>query len=211
MDSTILCTIHQPSSEVFFLFDVVIFMKEGRIFYQGPADGVVSYFSRFDYVCPKNFNPSDYVMFLMQSEATSVLDEKNVFMKASPDLKAIGSSRLDGDIDFSVQRSWWSQLVSLYARELTATRRDTGALAGRFGVTILLNLIFSLIFLGSGDRDDSSSENFNTHFGAVAMVLISSMFGSAQPVLISFPYERPMFMREYSTGTCKYNMFYCVC
>ena len=32
---TVLCTIHQPSSEVFALFDQVIFMKEGRIFYQG--------------------------------------------------------------------------------------------------------------------------------------------------------------------------------
>jgi hypothetical protein len=36
------------------------------------------------------------------------------------------------------------------------------------------------------------------------MVLISGMFGQAQPVMLSFPYERPMFMREYSTGTCKY-------
>jgi len=27
------------------------------------------------------------------------------------------------------------------------------------------------------------------------------MFGQAQPVMLAFPYERPMFMREYSTGT----------
>jgi ABC-type multidrug transport system ATPase subunit len=34
-NTTILCTIHQPSSDVFCLFEQVIFMKQGRIFYQG--------------------------------------------------------------------------------------------------------------------------------------------------------------------------------
>jgi hypothetical protein len=27
------------------------------------------------------------------------------------------------------------------------------------------------------------------------------MFGSAQPIMLMFPFERPLFMREYSTGT----------
>ena len=33
------------------------------------------------------------------------------------------------------------------------------------------------------------------------MVSISSMFGMAQPVMLAFPFERPLFLREYSTGT----------
>jgi len=33
--AAILCTIHQPSSEVFVLFDDVVFMRQGRVFYQG--------------------------------------------------------------------------------------------------------------------------------------------------------------------------------
>jgi hypothetical protein len=32
-------------------------------------------------------------------------------------------------------------------------------------------------------------------------VLIGAMFGSAQPVLLAFPAERPVFLREYRTGT----------
>ena len=33
------------------------------------------------------------------------------------------------------------------------------------------------------------------------MVTISSMFGAAQPTLLAFPSQRPIFLREYSTGT----------
>lgn len=80
--------------------------------------------------------------------------------------------------------------------------RDTTSLAARFGITIFLNLIFGLIFLGSGGRDDSIDENFNSHFGSITMVLVSAMFGPAQSVMLAFPFERPMFLREYATGTC---------
>jgi len=59
--------------------------------------------------------------------------------------------------------------------------------------------------MGAGGKDDSIFVNFQSHFGALTMVTISSMFGAAQPILLSFPFERPMFMREYSTGT--YGVF----
>lgn len=35
-NAAVLCTIHQPSSDVFFEFDMCIFMKEGRVFYGAP-------------------------------------------------------------------------------------------------------------------------------------------------------------------------------
>jgi len=100
-----------------------------------------------------------------------------------------------------VTSSFGKQLRMLASREFTATARNKPLLAGRFGVTIMLNLIFGAIFWGSGNRDDSISGNFNSHFGAVTMISISSMMGAVQPVLLNFPTERPMFMREYSTGT----------
>lgn len=36
--------------------------------------------------------------------------------------------------------------------------------------------------------------------GALVMVLLSAMFATAQPVLLAFPTERPVFLREYSTN-----------
>ena len=82
-NATVLCTIHQPSSEVFQLFDLVIFMKDGVIFYQGPVQDIASYFSRFGYDCPTNYNPSDFVMHLSQTESQEVLAEKGMFDFAS--------------------------------------------------------------------------------------------------------------------------------
>ena len=64
------------------------------------------------------------------------------------------------------------------------------------------SLLFGLIFLGAGNRDDAKDNNFNSHFGAITFVLIMAMFGPAEAAMLAFPFERPMFMREYATGTC---------
>ena len=37
-------TIHQPSSEIFKLFDNLILMVNGRLIYQGNADESINYF-----------------------------------------------------------------------------------------------------------------------------------------------------------------------
>ena len=44
-NATVLCTIHQPSSEVFFLFDTCMFLKDGLVCYHGPVKGIAEYFS----------------------------------------------------------------------------------------------------------------------------------------------------------------------
>lgn len=200
---TILLTIHQPSSETFFLFDSVIFMKEGRILYQGPVTSIVPYYAKFGYNCPSNYNPADFVMSLSQIETVEVLEEKKAFMPVLPELEgATESMRLgDSEVDFTAERSFLTQLYALTERETVNVYRDTNALIGRFVISGILNLLFGLIFLNAGGRGNDTSDDFNTHFGAIAMVLISGMFASAQTVMLSFPYERPMFLREYSTGT----------
>ena len=80
-NAVVLCTIHQPASDVFCLFDQVIFMKGGRILYQGPVSDVTGYFSGFGYSCPTNFNPSDYVMTLSQVETFESLEASGLLKR----------------------------------------------------------------------------------------------------------------------------------
>lgn len=42
---TVICTIHQPSSEVFALFDRILLMAEGRTAFLGPLDQALDFFA----------------------------------------------------------------------------------------------------------------------------------------------------------------------
>ena len=57
---TVICTIHQPSSDVFNLFDNLLLLADGRVAYMGPLSGAVTYFHNLGYDCPNNFNPADF-------------------------------------------------------------------------------------------------------------------------------------------------------
>jgi hypothetical protein len=176
-------------------------------------------------------------MSLSQTITNEEANEKSLYMACPQTLldeHKEKSQKLDSEIIFSTESSFMKQVTYLLLfvrffsvyhisisylfsgcfqvgqlafREAVNSKRDTAALIGRFGVTIFLSILFGLIFLNAGGKDDTDNSNFNSHFGAIAMILISSMFGSAQPTMLSFPYERPMFLREYSTGTCKFLFF----
>jgi ABC-2 type transporter len=88
----------------------------------------------------------------------------------------------------------------LFNRELMNLRRDVTALGARFGLTIFLGTLIGVIFLNVGSSDSSVPSNLQSHFGGLIMVSLMSMFGTAQPALLAFPEERPVFLREYSTN-----------
>lgn len=91
------------------------------------------------------------------------------------------------------------QTAMLFKRELQAVQRNTGAIAARFGLTIFLSLLIGVIFKEVGSSNPTLAVNVQSRFGATIMVLLMSMFGTAQPALLAFPDERPVFLREYST------------
>ena len=58
--STVLCTMHQPSSEVFLSFDNAIVMKDGMIVYGGPVPEMTNFFNRGGFPIPDFTNPADH-------------------------------------------------------------------------------------------------------------------------------------------------------
>ena len=59
---TVVCTIHQPSSDAFSYFDRLILMADGYIVYQGDAVGSDAYFAKIGKPLPRFANPGDYFM-----------------------------------------------------------------------------------------------------------------------------------------------------
>ena len=72
---TVIATIHQPSSEIFHMFDDLLLMSQGQILYYGPAIHAVEYFAERGFVCPQYTNPSDYFFMQVVNEPGSLLTQ----------------------------------------------------------------------------------------------------------------------------------------
>lgn len=67
---TVICTIHQPRSQLFALFDQLVLLSAGQIVYHGPAAYAQQYFASIGHPCPWQFNPADFFLDLVSGTST---------------------------------------------------------------------------------------------------------------------------------------------
>ncbi|KAG7376894.1 hypothetical protein PHYPSEUDO_012566 [Phytophthora pseudosyringae] len=59
---TVVTAIHQPSSDVYALFDRLYLLAEGATVFEGPAGAAITYFASLGLPCPQFRNPADHFM-----------------------------------------------------------------------------------------------------------------------------------------------------
>lgn len=74
---TIVSTIHQPSSEIFYLFDDLMILAEGKVVYYGTVENSIEYFSKLGFQCPQYTNPADYFFMNILSDIDETPDVEN--------------------------------------------------------------------------------------------------------------------------------------
>ncbi|KAL1547452.1 ABC transporter G member 15 [Salvia divinorum] len=84
---TIITTIHQPSSEVFSLFDDLLLLSSGETVYFGEAGPALEFFSEAGFPCPETRSPSDHYLRCINAD----FDYVNTAL--------IGSQRIRGTQD----------------------------------------------------------------------------------------------------------------
>ncbi|KAL6199709.1 hypothetical protein ACLB2K_029492 [Fragaria x ananassa] len=65
---TVISSIHQPSSEVFALFDDLVLLSGGQTVYSGQANKAVEFFAKAGVPCPSRRNPSDHFLRYINSD-----------------------------------------------------------------------------------------------------------------------------------------------
>eukprot|EP00931_Biecheleriopsis_adriatica_P059187 TRINITY_DN35378_c0_g1_i1.p1 TRINITY_DN35378_c0_g1~~TRINITY_DN35378_c0_g1_i1.p1 ORF type:complete len:659 (-),score=110.24 TRINITY_DN35378_c0_g1_i1:40-2016(-) len=247
---TVVCTVHQPSSEIFAMVDRVICLCHQRAIFQGKALDMPSWLERCGHQLPRDYNPADYVMFLMETLSRSELEgfdggRSGADSSFRPSAESHGTTRFDPS---RMRKSFLLQVWCLTQREWRNLRRDSASLKLRFVLTAFLSLLFSLVFMHVGEhpvllRVQKLSGSFlpsalqhpmlrgvrrncvrlfcpefnvlraqlqqelEYHYKAVVQVGFTAMFSASQPTILSFPLERPVFLREYSSnmyGTVAY-------
>jgi len=225
----VLCTVHQPSSEIFAMFDDVIVLHEGAVAFHGQVKQLAPYFARWER-CPANFNPADHVMFLLQkqeSEGSTMLSDIKAAWLASDMCQEIqqrigrhraepgrSAALLGSKMGVGSHLGVCMQMSVLLRRECRGCLRNRGILSARFGMALALSVTYAWLFAGSArDGDDpriagncadnnfdpsGCSTAFQAQYGTLVSLSIAAMMGAAQPVLLTFPVERPIFLREFA-------------
>ncbi|KAF6101830.1 ATP binding cassette subfamily G member 8 [Phyllostomus discolor] len=67
----VLISLHQPRSDIFRLFDLVLLMSSGITIYLGAAQHMVQYFTAVGYPCPRYSNPADFYVDLTSIDRQS--------------------------------------------------------------------------------------------------------------------------------------------
>ncbi|TMW61232.1 hypothetical protein Poli38472_013695 [Pythium oligandrum] len=219
---TVIATIHQPSSEVFALFDKLYLLSDGATVYHGKASESVEYFASVGHQCPPYLNPSDYYMrqlVVLDKESDKAGVErverlKLAWKKRQQDTLTGDFARtnsvalLDGkddDSEFENTRiGIFGQIAVLIKRDFLRTVRDPMAFKSNLFVSIFLSIIVGLIYLQL-DLNQTGIQNFA---GATFFLATWQTFGAANRALLSVPLELPIIQREYSGGLYKLISWY---
>lgn len=78
----VLLSVHQPRSDIFQLFDLVVLLSSGSAVYCGPARDMVPYFTALGYPCPRYCNPSDFYVDLISIDRRSPEQEAECLERA---------------------------------------------------------------------------------------------------------------------------------
>lgn len=207
---TIVCTIHQPSTDIFNLFDRLQLLTEGHVVYQGPASEVRTYFDELGYVCPPLTNPADHFMNVLH-----IVDRHNMTQEETDKIdffakKYIAAThneaqnQLTDDLpqlsrnDYHYKASYGQQLRLLAQRSVRNTARNPIITRVRFMQLFVFMVIIILLFndLGSG------REGIQNRAGALFFMVINMLMLGIQNSLLACKLLRSSYRaRPVSQGT----------
>eukprot|EP01018_Ginkgo_biloba_P001838 Gb_27520 [translate_table: standard] len=114
---TIVTTIHQPSSRLYYMFHKVLLLSEGNPIYYGEASTAMDYFTSIGFPPSFPMNPADFMLDLANGIA---LDTKPAFPTLD---QAESQSRMELEVQKTVRQT----LVAAYNKNLASRLKEDNA------------------------------------------------------------------------------------
>uniref|UniRef100_A0AAV1U8R7 ABC transporter domain-containing protein n=1 Tax=Peronospora matthiolae TaxID=2874970 RepID=A0AAV1U8R7_9STRA len=221
---TVVCTIHQPSTEVFSVFDSLLLLKRGgETVFAGElgqnACEMIAYFESIEGVekLPENYNAATWMLEVIGAgvgnsngakDFVKVFQESRQFEMLQTNLDRDGVTRPSADLPeliFTDKRAATElvQMKMVMQRFFRMYWRTASFNLTRFFVSLVLGILFGITYV---DAEYTSFTGINSGMGmlylTVAFLGISS-FNSSLPIASQ---ERGVFYRERAAQT--YNAFW---
>ncbi|CAK7336270.1 unnamed protein product [Dovyalis caffra] len=214
---TVVCTIHQPSIDIFEAFDELFLMKRGgQEIYVGPlgrhSTHLIKYFEAIEGVSKikDGYNPATWMLEVSSSAQEMALgvDFANVYknsdlFRRNKALIAELSTPAPGSMDLyfptMYSTSFFTQCMACLWKQHWSYWRNPPYTAVRFLFTTFIALMFGTMFWDLGSKVNSTQDLFNAMGSMYAAVLFLGVQNSSsvQPVVAV---ERTVFYRERAAG-----------
>jgi len=218
---TVLCTIHQPRSNIFSLFDQLLLLTSGRVAYMGPAQFAMGYFENLG--CQMNFasNPADWMLDLITSttieedeggtqpqavqsdiDFPAAYESSATFAQVKEELATYQPSEEEkrtmerlAELD-KYATGYVRQAVILFFRNSLSNIRNPSIIWVRLFQSILMACLVGSIFWQVPDTTDGIQGRMSALFFTTSFLVMSSF--ASLPILIE---ERGRFNREIQSNT----------
>ena len=222
--TTVLCTIHQPSSEIFQMFDNLMLLSQGKRVFAGSLDSARAFFASQGLACHADYNPADHYIWQTSFDVTKSIDEStrridtlvNAFEASTieennrtsilaviktPPIITTDTNVFDGSyrqpgLTVQLKMLFWRAFKSKYQNKLMITLQ--------LQQNIMTALIFGLVFLRIPHSTDNVPYNGDDRYalqGCSYVYIITNFFQHLYGVVFVFPQLKAIFKREVYDGT----------
>ncbi|KAF9596998.1 hypothetical protein IFM89_014712, partial [Coptis chinensis] len=214
---TVVCTIHQPSIDIFEAFDELLLMKRGgQVIYAGPlgrrSRKLIAYFEAVPGV-PKikgGYNPATWMLEVTASSVEAQLDVDFADIYIDSDLHQRNQEFIKKlsipapgyqDLYFPTKYSqnFRTQCMACFWKQHWSYWRNPRYNVIRFLMTIIIGSLFGLIFWSKGDQTSKQQDLLNL-LGAMYAAVIFLGATTAASVQSVVTIERTVFYRERAAG-----------
>ncbi|KAI3671594.1 hypothetical protein L1987_87333 [Smallanthus sonchifolius] len=214
---TVVCTIHQPSIDIFESFDELLLLKRGgQVIYSGPlgrhSQQIIEYFEAVPGV-PKiteRYNPATWMLEVSSGAAeirlgidfaehftTSSLQQRNKALVKELSVPSPGAVDLHFETQYA--QSTWGQFTACLWKMWWSYWRNPDYNLVRFFFTLLCAIMVGTVFWKIGNKK-SSSNDLNTVIGAMYAAIFFVGINNSQTVQPVVATERTVFYRERAAG-----------
>eukprot|EP00730_Choanoeca_flexa_P005423 TRINITY_DN11938_c6_g1_i16.p1 TRINITY_DN11938_c6_g1~~TRINITY_DN11938_c6_g1_i16.p1 ORF type:complete len:739 (+),score=188.31 TRINITY_DN11938_c6_g1_i16:284-2500(+) len=218
---TVICTLHQPRSEIFGMMDQLMLLSEGYTMYFGPAKEAPAYFDQQGYPCPKSYNPCDWFLDVISLDSRDPNRERQTKKRVQylaeafkdyehqhplPPVEKRGRSVSDDNDGRTYAVSWPTQFSLLLKRAALIVKREKAVNMARLMQTLVFAVLLGLIWLQEGGSD--SGRAVQSVSGVIFFLLINQSFGGVFSIIFVFPAEKSVVTKERSSKTYQVGAYF---
>ncbi|XP_038981126.1 ABC transporter G family member 9-like [Phoenix dactylifera] len=214
---TVVMTIHQPSSRIFYMFHKILLLSDGHTLYFGKGSDAMNYFASIGYAPAVAMNPADFLLDLANGLAPDETLESREALKETlssayshrlhnqivEELREVGGEFKESELHKTRNEwstTWWEQFSVLLQRGMKERKHQ--AFSG-FQVAQIIIAAFLGGFMWYGSRGHVQDQ-----MGLLYFILGFWSFYPVFEALFTFPQERTMLTKERVSGMYRLSSYF---